>query len=263
MDAKTPAMHRAEGYDVADAERPAGERWVTMSNALTRAGHGLTLAEKRLIALAVAGLDSRAAYLPDRVVRSKVSADAYADEFGVDIDTAYDQLQSAADHLYNRSVTFYEPAFKRNGKPLPPTIVRTRWVSDAKYNHGEGWIGLTWAPEINKHLLGLKRQFTTYQLQQASALRSIYSWRLLELLMRFETTGWAEYTIEDFAASMDAPEKHRANFAKVRTKIIEPAVKELVEKDGWLIQWRPEKRGRRVVAVRFDFRRDPQNRLPL
>ena len=32
-------------YDAGDVERPAGERWVTMSNALTRAGHGLTLAE--------------------------------------------------------------------------------------------------------------------------------------------------------------------------------------------------------------------------
>ena len=30
-------------YDAGDVERPAGERWVTMSNALTRAGHGLTL----------------------------------------------------------------------------------------------------------------------------------------------------------------------------------------------------------------------------
>ena len=40
-------------YDAGDVERPAGERWVTMSNALTRAGHGLTLAEKRIVAAAV------------------------------------------------------------------------------------------------------------------------------------------------------------------------------------------------------------------
>ena len=32
------------GYEVGDLDRPAGERWVTISNALTRAGHGLTLA---------------------------------------------------------------------------------------------------------------------------------------------------------------------------------------------------------------------------
>ncbi|TJY70609.1 replication initiation protein, partial [Klebsiella pneumoniae] len=60
---------------------------------------------------------------------------------------------------------------------------------------------------------------------------------------------------------MDATEKQRENFAKVRTKIIEPAVKELVEKDGWLIEWKPVKAGRKVAKVRFEFKRDPQGRL--
>ena len=40
-------------------------------------------------------------------------------------------------------------------------------------------------------------------------------------------------------------------------------VKELVEKDGWLIQWQPIKAGRKVKAVRFTFTRDPQGRLPI
>jgi plasmid replication initiation protein len=62
---------------------------------------------------------------------------------------------------------------------------------------------------------------------------------------------------------MDATEKQRADFAKLRTKIIEPAVKELIEKDGWLINWEAIKAGRKVKSVRFTFKRDPQGRLPL
>ncbi|SVW35712.1 replication initiator protein [Klebsiella pneumoniae] len=181
--------------------------------------------------------------------------------FEVSLDTAYDQLQDGAKHLYNRSITFYEAAHRRNGKPLPPTRVQMRWIGSAKYQEGEGWVELHWWPDLLRHLTGLKRQFTSYQLKQASALRSAYSWKLLELLMRFEQNGWAEYTIEDFCASMDATEKQRENFAKVRTKIIEPAVKELVEKDGWLIEWKPVKAGRKVAKVRFEFKRDPQGRL--
>ena len=136
-----------------------------------------------------------------------------------------------------------------------------RWIGSAKYQQGEGWVELAWWPDLMRHLVGLKAQFTSYQLQQASALRSTYSWKLLELLTRFEGTGWAEYTIEDFAAAMDASEKQRADFAAIRRKIIEPAVKELADKDGWLIHWRPIKAGRKVAAVRFEFRRDPQGRL--
>jgi plasmid replication initiation protein len=250
-------------YDAGDVERPAGERWVTMSNALTRAGHGLTLAEKRIVASAVSMLDSRRALPSGEVPRTRITAMEYAETFKVDMDTAYDQLQDAAKQLYKRSITFYEPAHKRNGKPLPPTMVQMRWVGSVKYQKGEGWVELAWWPDLLRHLLGLKAQFTTYQLQQASALRSAYSWKLLELLTRFQSTGRAEYTIEDFCASMDATEKQAADFAKVRTKIIEPAVKELREKDGWLIQWQPVKAGRKVKAVRFTFMRDPQGRLEL
>lgn len=244
-----------------DFEGHSGERLVTMSNALTRAGHGLTLSEKRIVASAVAKLDSRRALPPGEVPRTRITAAEYAETFGVDLDTAYDQLQDAAKQLYKRSITFFEPAFRRNGRPLPYTVVQMRWVGSVKYQKGEGWVELAWWPDLLRHLLGLKKQFTTYQLQQASALRSVYSWKLLELLMRFKDSGHAEYTIEDFCASMEATAKQAANFAKVRTKIIEPAVKELQDKDGWLIQWHPIKAGRKVVGLRFDFMRNPQDRL--
>lgn len=45
-------------------------------------------------------------------------------------------------------------------------------------------------------------------------------------MMRFESSGWAEYSIEDFATSMDATEKQRSDFHDIKRRIIEPAVKE-------------------------------------
>ena len=246
--------------DLIDA---SGRRWVTMSNALTRAAHGLTLAEKRVMAMAASTFDSRKPLGPGEAPKTRIAAADYAETFGVDLNTAYEQLQGAAKNLFRRYVTFYEPAHKRKGEPLPPTRNEIRWVGRCRYQRGEGWVEIAWWHEILPHLTGLKRQFTTYQLEQASALRSAYTWKLLELLTRFESTGRAEYTIEDFAESMGATEKQRTDFAKLRTKIIEPAVAELAEKDGWLIQWEAIKAGRRVKAVRFVFKRDPQGRLPL
>ena len=260
MAKKTPAEHALANYDPDDLERPAGERLVTMSNALTRAGHGLTLAEKRIIAAAVSKLDSRRQLGPGEVPRTRITAAEYAELAQCEMHTAYEALRDAAKALYGRSITFYEPAHRRRGKPLPPTKVQMRWIGSAKYQKGEGWVELAWWPDLMRHLVGLKAQFTSYQLQQASALRSMYSWRLLELLTRFEGTGWAEYTIEDFAAAMDAPPS-LSDFGQVKRRIIEPAVKELADKDGWLIHWRPIKAGRKVAAVRFEFRRDPQGRL--
>jgi plasmid replication initiation protein len=260
MAKKAAQEHKVTTYDATALNRPAGDRWITMTNALTRAGQGLTLSEKRLVATAVSKLDSRRVLPAYDVPTTRITAMEYAELFGVDLDTAYDQLQAAAKQLYSRSITFYQPAHKRRGQPLEPTKVTMRWVGQVHYQRGEGWVELYWWPKLMPHLTGIERQFTTYQLQQAHALRSIYSWRLLELLTRFKS-GLAEYTIEDFCTAMDATDKQRTDFAKIRTKIIEPAVKELAEKDGWLIEWKPIKAGRKVTALRFEFSRDPQGRL--
>ena len=255
--------HKAHGYDAADLERPAGERWVTMTNALTRAGHGLTLAEKRLVMAAVSKLDSRRVLKPGEVPTTRITAAEYAEIAECSMPTAYEALQDASKQLYQRSITFYEPAHKRGRKALEPTRVTMRWVGQVHYQKGEGWVELYWWPKLLPHLTGIQKQFTTYQLQQASALRSVYSWRLLELLTRFKSSGVAEYSVEDFAASMDATEKQRADFNNIKRRMIEPAVKELTEKDGWLIQWEAVKAGRKVKAVRFNFMRNPQKSLDL
>jgi plasmid replication initiation protein len=261
MSGELNASHKSDNY-LPEAHE-AGSRWVTMSNALTRAGHGLTLSEKRIVAIAASKLDSRQTLRPGEVPTTKIAAAEYAETFDITLDAAYQQLSAAAKALHKRHITFFEPSFKRNGKALKPTRVEMNWVGQVNYQEGEGWVELHWWPALMRHLVGLKKQFTSYQLQQASALRSAHSWRLLELLMRFKSTGWAEYSIEDFCEAMDATEKQRADFAKIRTKIIEPAIKELTEKDGWLIQWLPVKAGRKVKAIRFNFMRNPQQRLDL
>ena len=248
------------GYEE-ELERPSGDRWVTMHNALTRAGQGLTLSEKRLVSVAVSKLDSRGALKKGDVPTTKISASEYAEIAGCEMPAAYEALKGAAKHLYNRSITLFEPAYSRKGRPLKPIRTDMRWVGRCKYHEGEGWVEIAWWPELLPFLTNLKKHFTSYQLKQASALRSMYSWRLLELLTRYKDTGWAEYTIEDFAASMDATEKQRQNFAAIRRRIIEPAVKELTLKDGWLIEWEPIKAGRKVKALHFKFKRDPQLKL--
>jgi plasmid replication initiation protein len=258
-------QHKTKIYELNDLDRPTGERWVTMSNALTRAGQGLSLSEKRIVMLAVSKLDSMKILRPGDVLASvKITAAEYAETYGLDPSSgvAYEALQDAAKALYNRSITFFEPAHKRGGKTLKPIRTDMRWVGRCQYHEGEGWVQLAWWPELVPSLVGLRKQFTTYQLQQASALRSVYSWRLLELLTRFKSTGKAEYTIEDFKASMDAPAS-LSDFGQVKRRIIDPAVKELTEKDGWLIQWEPIKAGRKVKSLRFTFMRDPQGSLPL
>ena len=233
-----------------------------MSNAIVRSAQGLSLPEKQIIMLSISKLDSRKFHGKDNLPRIRLTAAEMVEAYGIDQSDAYKYLKKAGDHLYERSLVFREqaPSRAKSGKKPGEVVMRCRWIGSQKYHDGEGWIEMVFWPEIVPHLTALKGRFTEYQMKQVARLRSTYSWRLLELLMRFESTGWAEYSIEDFKAAMDAPPS-LSDFAQIKRRIIDPAVKELTGKDGWLIQWRPVKAGRKVAAVRFDFKRDPQGRL--
>lgn len=238
-------------------ETALGDKHVNLSNALANAAQSLHLSEKRVMCAAVAKLDSmkRDGGFRDGLV--KITAGEFADTFGLDPNTAYEQLQDAAKNLFRRYIRIVEKT--RRGSQT----VEFRWVSRAQYHPGEGTVSLRFTQDVAPHLVNLQRQFTSYKLAQASALRSLYSWRLLELLTQFESTGWRQIDIEDFAHSMEATEKQRANFNNIKRRIIEPAVRELTEKDGWVIAWEPVKAGRKVTALKFVFKRDPQGRLSL
>ncbi|MEH5327875.1 replication initiation protein, partial [Escherichia coli] len=134
------AQYALENYDAGDLERSSGDRWVTMQNSLIRAGHGLSLPEKRIVMMAVSMLDSRKSYRPGDVPTTRITAAEYAALAECEMNTAYEALQDAAKQLYRRSIAFYEPAHKRRGKDVEPTKVQMRWVGQVHYQKGEGWV---------------------------------------------------------------------------------------------------------------------------
>jgi plasmid replication initiation protein len=243
---------------VLDRDNPMSELQVNMSNALTRSAHSLNLSEKRIIAACIAKTDQmpsmedvkrRGAWLV------RLSAIDYAQTFDIGLDAAYEQLQAGAENLFKRYITTTRQT--RKG----PEIYRFVWVGGVRYHHGEGWIELDWFHEVVPHLFNLKGDFTKYKLKQASALRSAYSWRLFELMQSWQDTGRYETSIENFCEAMEVPESYLKNFKLVRTRIIEPAVQELRDKNNMLIDWATQTAGRKVIGLEFKFKPNPQQSL--
>jgi plasmid replication initiation protein len=52
---------------------------------------------------------------------------------------------------------------------------------------------------------------------------------------------------------MEVPDSYRKDFKSIRTRVIEPAVRELVEKNNMLITWKTLNEGRKVVGLDFTF----------
>jgi len=235
------------------------DRWVSMSNILTRAAHSLNLSEKRLIALGLASTDSvplkSLALAGNSGWKVRVTAQEYAATFDVEPCTAYTQMQEASRKLFSRQITSHIK--NRKGKPTERNI---RWVSSALYADGDGYVELNFSPEIAPHLLGLRKQFTTYKLRHAAALDTVYAWRLFEMLKSWQSTGLYATTIEDFWEAMEAPPSCRKDFKALRIRIIEPAVESITAKASMLVEWTPVKSGaRRVTSLEFRFEANPQH----
>lgn len=244
-------------------DKPLVERSVSMSNALARGAQNLNLSQKRLLALALAKTDSVPAQdllnatRDDSGWRVRLFAHEYAEAYEVDLNTAYEQLQASSHSLLK---TLWKAVHE--GKK-GPVVTEGQWLALAEYSNGEGRVDITFHHKIAPHLLALRTQFTTYKLKQAAALRSIYSWRMFECLRSWQSTGVWRVSIDDFHVAMDAPASCVADFGQLKRRIIEPAVKELREKDSILLEWDAERSGRKVIGLVFRFSPDPQGRLEI
>lgn len=240
---------------------PVEERHISMSNALARGAQGLSLTQKRIIALAMAKTDSVSAreLLAGQSGgwRVRLLAQEYAETYDIDPSTAYEQLKDGCRSLLK--VLWRTVADGNRGI----VITEGPWCILAQYSKGEGRVDVAFSPHVAPHLLSLRTHFTTYKLKQAAALRSVYSWRLFECLQSWRSKGRWSPTIEEFQKAMEAPESCCADFGRLRARVIEPAVKELRDKDGLLLEWEPVKAGRKVTGVDFRFSPDPQGRLDL
>lgn len=243
-------------------DKPLEDRHVNMSNILSRAAQSLTLIEKRVIALCLAKTDS----MPSRdlILSQKqgwtvsLAAEEYATQFSVTLNTAYEQLQSSKS-LIARNLRFFELNKKGNSEEIV-----INWCEKYTYNQGEGWIEFTFTPSIAPYLLALRGDrtpFTSYQLNRVADLKSIHSWRLFECLLSWRGKGRWEPTIEEFCYTMDLPPSYQKDFGAIRRRVIDPAMKELSEKDNLIITLDLKKSGRKVIGLDFKFKENPQGRL--
>lgn len=226
---------------------------VNMKNELIRAAHGLTLMEKRLLMLSVSKLDSKKPALPQNmIVRIQVSD--FIDQYGIAAKSTYGDVKAASEHLMDRYIRFFSEDNK--------TEIRMQWVGRTTYKESEGTVELAFWHELSPMLFELEQQFTSYKLSRAGALRSIYSWRLFELLMQFKSTGFLVMPVDEFSRVIEAPKTYQRDFSLLRTKCIEPAVKEIQEKDGLKISWEPIKAGRKVKTLKFTFPVEQKTVIP-
>ncbi|KVZ90034.1 replication protein RepB [Burkholderia ubonensis] len=253
---------------IADTDEPALDAegrvrgTVAMSRALVNSQQGLTLNEKRVMMAALRSVDSqKSPYLHGRS-NGYVCVRVRADEFAAlaalaprsgekQATAAYEGLRDGCNSLQKRTLTYMDG----------PRKVTLNWVWKAVYHEREGWAEISFSPDLTPHIFMLQRRFVSYQLEFARGLQSIYSWRLLELLMRERDRGRLLITLDDFRKTLEIPDTYR--FADIKRRVIDMALNELNKKADLVINFKAVKMGRAVSSLDFTFVQNPQGRLEL
>jgi plasmid replication initiation protein len=104
----------------------------------------------------------------------------------------------------------------------------------------------------------LHKQFSSYRLKQIAGLKSVYSIRLLEFLTQFKSTGKLAIELRKFKDRLEIKNEYK-RFYNLKMRVIEPAVKELMEKSNLIINWKPIKTGKRITQLEFIFSEKPKS----
>ncbi len=218
---------------------------VVKSNRLNAAIQNLSLAEIRLIQLAI--IDSREhnkGLSSDTPLR--INAMRYAEVFNVSKQTAYEALIDAETNLFERRFTFMD---ERDLK------VKSRWISQATYIVGEGAIEIIFTPAVVNEITrihGIEQFFTKYTLEQTAHLKSLYAVRLYELLIQWrEARKTPLFEIDIFREQLGLGVGDYKRMSDFKRRVLDASVKEINDKTDIKVSYNQEKKGTIIVGFKF------------
>lgn len=221
------------------------ENSVVKTNRLIEAIQVLSLAEIRLIQLAIVGARESGLGL-ERDSPLRIHGNQYAEVFSVTRMTAYDALKEAESRLFDRRFTIIDD----DGEML-----KSRWVQDVKYLPRENAIELCLSRIVVREttrLDGLKQFFTSYTLEQTAKLKSTYSVRLYELLCQWITAKKTPvFEIEKFRQQLGIGVNEYSRMHQFKERVLDKALTEINEKTDLKVKYEQIKSGRNIVGFSF------------
>ncbi|MFC3883606.1 replication initiation protein [Bacillus songklensis] len=129
-------------------------------------------------------------------------------------------------------------------------VIQVAWLSYVAYNETEGTIDIRFDPFLRPYLLQLKKEFTSYKLDNVVKLKSSYAIRIYELLKQYERVQERTFSLEHLRRLLGVEDLYPA-YGNFKQRVLVPAQKELGKKTDITFELEEMKSGRRVEKVKF------------
>lgn len=182
---------------------------------------------------------------------SKIYIKDLIEYFGSTSNNDYDIIKKIPKNLAKKQVDV--PYITEDGEKrwvtlnIFPTV--TSPDSKSKYKDGS-YIELKFNEDLKPMLLELKKLFNKYDIGNIIPLRSVFSFRIFELLKQYETIGTRELGVEELKEMLGVEDKYSL-YANFKRKVILQAQKDLESNCDIKFTFQEKKRNRKVHSILF------------
>lgn len=183
------------------------------------------------------------------------------DYFGSTSNNDYDIIKKIPKSLAKKQVDV--PYFTKEGEKrwitlnLFPTV--TSPDNNSKYKEGS-YIELKFNEDLKPMLLELKKLFNKYDIRNIIPLRSVFSFRIFELLKQYENIGKREIGVQELKEMLGIEDKYSL-YANFKRKVILQAQKDLEQNCDIKFTFKEKKKNRKVDSIVFFIRPNNPPRL--
>ncbi|HJK85004.1 MAG TPA: replication initiation protein [Candidatus Megaira endosymbiont of Stentor roeselii] len=196
----------------------------------------------------IGGVDEFGKYLqPEQLQREHIlTAKEFSELFNTDIHHSYRVLKKAIDKLMKTDIKVERIELKE--------VWRINICSMAKYNSNKGYITIEFTDRIMPYLSQVKERFILYNLKEIANFGSLYTTRLYELLQEFKETGWMLKSVDQLREAFAVGNSFKL-YGDFKKYTFAHACQEINDNYDMDLRFKEEKEGRRVVAVKFFFKK--------
>ena len=196
----------------------------------------------------VGGADKFGKYLqPKELIREHtLTAKEFSEVFNTNINNTYKILQNTSKKLIKTSVITKQA---ESGLVCEMNI-----CSKAEYDEKKGRIKIKFTDDIMPYLSQMNQRFVLYNVKEISNFRSLYTTRLYELIQEFKDTGYMVKSVEQLRNIFGVGSKLKT-YKDFKTRTFDHACKEINDNYKINLSYEEIKEGRKVVAIKFKFKK--------
>lgn len=221
---------------------------VAIQNRVTECFKSMSVDEKRILIMASPIARNIDASEQDSIL---ISAQEFAEECGIKVNSAYKQIELASKKLVDRSFSYTNEKGKK---------VYSNWVIDATYEDAGVSLRFTSVVLMMLKILDKYNPYTRYKKDVVLKLKKDYSIDFYHLAKKSEKLGSFELTIDSMFIEFGLPESYR-DLRNLKRRVLKDPINEINNHTDINLTYEPIKKGRSVVGFKFTVKEKPKPKV--